>query len=63
MTTQTRLIKTGKVRRYLLDRAEATRPHVFTRVAPSVYDDLEAKTREWCNALVHEQPSAGRTIR
>jgi hypothetical protein len=36
---------------------------VFSRVAPEVYDQVEAAVREHCRRLVHAQPSAGKTIR
>lgn len=51
------------VRRFLLDYARRNRAHEFTRVAPQVYDQIEAAVREQCRRIVQSQPSAGKTIR
>ena len=57
------LINKQSVRRFLLDYAQRSRAHKFTRVADSVYDQMEAVLRDKCRQLVHAQPSAGRTIK
>jgi hypothetical protein len=57
------LINRTAIRRYLLDYAQRSRSHRFTRVAECVYDQMEAAVRERCRKLVDGQPSAGRTIK
>ncbi len=57
------LINRQAVRRYLLDYAARSRAHVFTRVAPEVYEQIDAGVREQCRRIVRGQPSAGKTIR
>jgi hypothetical protein len=59
----TGLINRRKTRIFILECARRTRAHKFTRVAPGIYDQLEAWLREKCRALVHSQPAKGRTIR
>ena len=58
-----RLICQSACRKFLLDTAKRTRTHEFKRVAPSVYDDLEASLREKMRAIVASQPSVGMTIK
>lgn len=57
------LINRRRARRFLLDYAKRSRAHEFSRVADSVYDQLEAQVRELCLKIIHAQPSAGKTIR
>lgn len=59
----TGLINKRKARAFILECAERTRAHKFTRVAPGVFDQLEGAMREKCRTLVHSQPAKGRTIR
>ena len=57
------LINKRKARNFILECAARTRAHKFTRVAPCVYDQLEAVLRDKCRALIHSQPAKGKTIR
>lgn len=57
------LVNRSQVRRFLLEYAQRSRRHRFSRVAPTVHDQLEAKVRDWCRQIIHAQPSAGRTIK
>lgn len=57
-----RLVNRKNVRQFLLDCAEKNRPGRFTRVAPAVFDQIEAALREHCRRIVHAQPSVGKTI-
>lgn len=57
------LINKSRVRRFILEHAEKSRAHKFTRVAPTVFVQLESVVREKCRQLVHSQPSKGKTIR
>jgi hypothetical protein len=61
--TTSQMICRKSVRRFLLDYAKRSRAHEFSRVADSVYDQLEAEVRERCRRIVHGQPSAGKTLR
>ena len=58
-----RLINKQNIRRFILEHAERTRAHRFTRVAECVYDQIEIAVRDKCRDIVRTQPSAGRTIR
>ena len=58
-----RLINRTAVRTFLLEYAQRNRAHRFDRVAPGVYDQIEAAVREQCRRIVHAQPGAGKTIR
>jgi hypothetical protein len=57
------LLNRQNIRRFLLDCAERTRAHRYTRVAESAFDQVEAAVRERCRQIVHAQPSAGKTIK
>ena len=58
-----RLINKHAVREYILRRVAETRPSLdFTRVAPTVYDDLEYYLRNKINKMVHSHPSVGKTF-
>lgn len=57
------LINKQQVRRFILDYAKRTRAQPFTRVAESVYDQIELALREKCRGIVDRHPSVGRTIR
>ena len=57
------LINRKSIRRFLLDYAARSRAHSYTRVAPEVYDRIEAGVREQCRRIVQSQPSAGKTIK
>ena len=58
-----RLINKQNIRRFILEHAERTRAHRFTRVAECVYDQIELTVRDKCRDIVRAQPSAGRTIK
>jgi hypothetical protein len=57
------LVNRRCVRRFLLETAAANRAHRFTRVADTVFDQIEAFVREKCRGIVRSQPSVGKTIR
>jgi len=56
------LINKKGVRQFLLEHAERNRLHRFTRVADSVYDQVEAAVRDKLRQIVRIQPSKGKTI-
>jgi len=51
------------VRRFLLETAAGCRAHQFTRVANTVFNQIEATIREKCRSIIRSQPSMGKTIR
>ncbi len=57
------LVNRKCVRRFLLETAAANRAHRFTRVADTVFDQVESTIREKCRSIIRSQPSAGKTIR
>jgi len=57
------LLNKKAVRGFILDYAERSRAHKYTRVSPQVLDEIEAAVREKCRAIVRVQPSMGKTIR
>ena len=57
------LINKQNVRRFLLEHAQNSRAHKFTRVADTIYDQVESAVREKLRQIVHHQPSVGKTIR
>jgi hypothetical protein len=57
------LINKKNIRRFILDYAERNRAHTYTRVGNDAYERIEASLRDACRRLVHEQPSACKTIK
>ena len=57
-----RMIKKSMCRRHILDYAQKSKSHVFTRVNPTVYDHLDIKIREYIKNIVASQPLKGKTI-
>jgi hypothetical protein len=56
------LIKTSRVRRYLLDKASKTRHHRFTSVKKKTLTDLESALRRICEQYVQSRPSKGKRL-
>ena len=56
------LISPSKVKRYILDFAEANRSHKFSRVSQETMDRVEAAARSACKAIVTQAPSKGKTL-
>jgi len=57
------LINKKKCKQTLLDYAQATRAHKFTRVSEDSLIHLESVVKKEIEKIIHMQPSAGRTIR
>tara|TARA_Y100000310_G_C20337366_1_gene648145 strand:- start:470 stop:658 length:189 start_codon:yes stop_codon:yes gene_type:complete len=58
------LINRTVARRYILDKIEATRPHLgITRVSADALDRLEFELRERIIRQIHSHPSVGKTYR
>jgi len=56
------LINKSKVKRYILEFAEANRAHKFTRVSQEAIDRVEAAARAAAKAIVTQAPSKGKTL-
>jgi hypothetical protein len=58
------LITRATVKKYLLDRAKALRPHhPFTRVSAEALDTIEARVRNICDEAIRSHPAVGQTIK
>ena len=53
----------SNVRKYMLDRADATRSKKFERVSVNVYEHLDAVVRREMDRIVHSHPSVGKTLK
>ena len=64
--SKTPLISRTNVRRFILAYCKrCSRPYVakhYSRVAESVYVELNQHVRDWCRKKVNEQPSKGKTV-
>jgi hypothetical protein len=61
-TPMNTLINKSKVKRYILEFAEANRAHKFSRVSQETIDRVEAAARSACKAIVTQAPSKGKTL-
>jgi hypothetical protein len=61
-TTMNALINKSKVKRYILEFAEANRAHKFSRVSQETIDRVEAVARSACKVIVTQAPSKGKTL-
>lgn len=50
-------------KQFLMDYANQTRHHKFSRVDSEIFDELNAVLRKHMKAIVARNPSVGRTIR
>jgi len=58
------LINKKSCKHFLLEYKERARPCLkHTRVASSVYDELESAVRDACRRMIDRQPSIGKTIK
>ena len=58
----TTLINKSKVKKYILEFAEANRAHKFTRVSQEAIDRVEAAARAAAKSIVTSAPSKGKTL-
>ena len=56
------LINKSKVKKYILEFAQANRAHKFSRVSQEAIDRVEAAARAACKAIVSSAPSIGKTL-
>jgi hypothetical protein len=61
-TMNNALINKSKVKKYILEFAEANRAHKFSRVSQETIDRVEAAARSACKAIVTQAPSKGKTL-
>jgi len=57
------LINKQNCRKFLLEYAERSRHHKFTRVGKDAFDTIESQLRNVMRNLVDSQPSKGKTIK
>ena len=57
------LINKKAVKQYVLERAQQTRHHKFTRVSSSYYDYIEGVLRAAIRENIKQQPSMGKTLK
>lgn len=50
-------------KQFIMDFANQTRHHKFSRLDPTVFDELNAVVRKHMKAIVARNPSVGKTIR
>jgi len=60
--TMNTLINKSKVKKFILEFAEANRAHKFSRVSQEAIDRVEAAARAACKAVVTSAPSKGKTL-
>jgi len=58
----TTLLNKSKVKKYILEFAEANRAHKFTRVSQEAIDRVEAAARSAARSIVTSSPSKGKTL-
>lgn len=56
-------INKAACKQFILDYANQTRHHKFSRVDSEIFAELNAVIRKHCKQIVARQPSMGRTIR
>jgi hypothetical protein len=61
-TKMNTLINKSKVKKYILEFAEANRAHKFSRVSQEAMDKVEAAVRSACKGIVTSAPSKGKTL-
>lgn len=58
----TRFLNRAAVREFLLETAEQTRAHKFTRVSQATLVDINARVMNKCLEIARTVPSMGKTI-
>ncbi len=56
------LINRKALRRFIIDKAQAMRPGMFTRVSGKALDEYEARIRAWVIDDIQRHPSIGKTF-
>jgi hypothetical protein len=62
-TRVSNFVNKAACRQYIMDWADQSRHHKFGRIAPEVFDELNAVLRKHMKTIVSRNPSFGKTLR
>jgi hypothetical protein len=62
-TRVSNFINKAACRQYIMDWADQTRHHKFSRIDPEIFAELNAVLRKHMKSIVTRNPSFGRTIK
>jgi hypothetical protein len=62
-TRVSNFVNKAACKQYIMDWANQTRHHKFSRLDPEIYAELNAVLRKHMKAIVTRNPSFGKTIR
>ena len=62
-TCASNFINKAACRQYIMDWADQTRHHKFSRIDPEIFAELNAVLRKHMKSIVTRNPSFGRTIK
>jgi hypothetical protein len=62
-TRVSQFINKAACKQYLMDYADQTRHHKFSRVDSEVFDELNAVLRKHMRTIISRNPSFGKTLR
>ncbi len=62
-TRVSQFVNKAACKQYLMDYADQTRHHKFTRVDSEIFDELNAVLRKHMRSIISRNPSFGKTLR
>jgi hypothetical protein len=62
-TRVSQFINKAACKQYLMDYADQTRHHKFSRIDSEIFDELNAVLRKHMRSIVTRNPSFGKTLR
>jgi hypothetical protein len=62
-TRVSQFINKAACKQYLMDYADQTRHHKFSRVDSEIFDELNAVLRKHMRTIISRNPSFGKTLR
>jgi hypothetical protein len=62
-TRVSNFINKAACKQYIMDYADQTRHHKFSRLEAAIYDELNGVMRKHMRSIVARNPSVGKTIR
>jgi hypothetical protein len=62
-TRVSQFINKAACKQFIMDFADQTRHHKFSRIEAAIYDELNAVLRKHMKSIVTRNPSVGKTIR
>jgi hypothetical protein len=62
-TRVSQFINKAACKQYLMDYADQTRHHKFSRVDSEIFDELNAVLRKHMRSIITRNPSFGKTLR